>query len=85
MSAMAFLLFAATAQAAPSPPVEKPITVLGETHKKICHTETPTGSAIPRRICLTEEQSDAQAAYSVLAKQNAADDQDSRENILRQK
>jgi hypothetical protein len=62
-----------------------PIEVVGQKQKKICRRETPTGSSIPKRVCMTEEQAEAQTAYSILAKQNAEDDRDSRENMLRQK
>ena len=69
--AAALLLVASAAHAqqqpaAPPPkqaPAGPPIVVEGQRDKKICHSETSTGSIIPRRVCRTEaEASEQQAA-----------------------
>ena len=83
---IAILFFAATAEPAPSPaPAVPPIQVVGEKQKKICHRETPTGSFIPQRVCMTEQQAEARTAYSVQAKQNGEYEEDSHLNVNTQR
>ena len=62
-SAVAMLLFASTAaqaadEAAPSPASSE---AQQEKPKKICRMETATGSVMPKRVCRTPEQIEAEA------------------------
>ena len=49
------------AQTSTKAPAEDPITVTGEPVKKVCRTEVPIGSNLPRRICTTVAEAKAQA------------------------
>lgn len=56
-----------TPAAPPATQADAPIVVEGQKEKKVCRTETSTGSIMPRRICKTQaqiarEQADAQRA-----------------------
>ena len=57
VSAMAaMLLFAApeTAQPAPTPAPETKSTEAKAAPKKMCYTATPSGSRMPRKVCVTQ-------------------------------
>jgi len=83
---IAILLTAAVAQAASgAPPAAPPIEVVAEKPKKVCRREVPTGSYIPQRVCLTEQEAEARTAFSILAKQNGEYEEDSQLNTQKQR
>ena len=62
-SAVAMLLFASTAASAADETAPSPASseAQHEKPKKICRTETATGSVMPKRVCRTPEQIEAEA------------------------
>ena len=52
----------AATEPAPDPDARPPIVVEGQKEKKVCRTETSTGSIMPRRVCRTQSQIDSERA-----------------------
>ena len=85
--AVLFLIAAATLADAsdrppPPPPRTELITITGvkpREQRKVCLTDTPTGSIMPKRICKTASEWDAQRVAS-----QSAIDQQARQEYQRQ-
>lgn len=65
----------------PPDPAPAPIEVKGKGEKKVCRTEVVTGSIMPKRVCRTEAEIEADNAAAAQALQTMQRDRDAARHL----